>query len=331
MLLPSVSRSQPQTHQKRRATDSQVERARKCTNLAPVNAVATRRLRPGSRIAVAAPSGPFDHVVFDRGLSVLATRYTPVVMPHAHDATRYLAGTSGDRLSDFTRALTDDSLDAVWAARGGFGAAHLLPELRFVLAKKTIIGFSDITALHVMRQGQGVRSLHGPVVTQLATQPVEVVERLFAILEGQHPLTIRGTDSVTPGVAEGPLVGGNLSVIASLVGTPFQPDYNGCVLLLEDIGERPYRLDRLLTQLKYAGILDAVAGVVLGEFTHCEEKDASYSSNQVVSEILAATGKPCARGFAIGHGAVNHAAPLGARVRLDATTAELQWLEGLCD
>ncbi len=282
-------------------------------------------------MAVVAPSGPFDRAVFEKGLAVIQSRYQVTIAPHAHGSLRYLAGAEADRLADVSAALDDANVDAVWAARGGFGAAHLLPELRFLSAKKSIIGFSDITALHMMRQGQGIRSLHAPVVTQLGSQPEAVAHRLFDILEGALPTPLTGSDAVTPGHAEGPLVGGNLSVIASLLGTPFQPDFRGAVLLLEDIGERPYRLDRMLTQLKYAGVLDAVAGVVLGEFTNCEEKDANYTSADVLSDILRATQKPCARGFHIGHGAINHAAPLGARVRLNADLAELSWLEPLCE
>ena len=277
-----------------------------------------------------APSGPFDPPIFERGLEVLKQRYTPVLGEHLRSSKRYLAGTTVDRVADFAKALQDESIDAIWAARGGFGAIHLLPEIRFLAEKKSVIGFSDITALHLMRQCQGLRSLHAPVVTQLGTQPAEVTDRLFDILEGALPSPLMGTDSVCPGIAEGPLVGGNLSVIASLCGTPFQPDFRGAVLLLEDIGERPYRIDRMLSQLKLAGILESVSGIVLGEFTNCEEKDAGYTSAEVLSEILRATGKPCARGFNVGHGKINHAAVLGARVHLNAELAELAWSEPLC-
>jgi muramoyltetrapeptide carboxypeptidase len=118
-------------------------------------------------------------------------------------------------------------------------------------------------------------------------------------------------------------------VLSSLVGTPFLPSFAGAVLLLEDVGERPYRLDRTWTQLALAGVLEGVAGVVLGDFTDCEVAGASYTSAQVLDELASALGVPCAAGFPVGHGPLNAAVPLGARVRLDARARRLEFLEGL--
>jgi muramoyltetrapeptide carboxypeptidase len=133
------------------------------------------------------------------------------------------------------------------------------------------------------------------------------------------------------GVAEGPLLGGNLSVLSRLLGTSFLPQAQGAILLLEDTGERPYRLDRIWTHLALMGLFGRVAGIVLGEFIACEEKDADYSSADVLRELAAATGLPCAAGFPIGHGAVNEPVPLGARVRLDADARRLTFLEAAVD
>ena len=191
-----------------------------------------------------------------------------------------------------------------------------------------LIGFSDITALHQWRQSHGIISIHGPVLTQLGRLGRSTSERLFSLLESDAPAKpLHGTDSFVEGVVEGPLLGGNLSVFTRLIGTPFMPSLEGAVLLLEDVGERPYRLDRMWTHLELAGVFRKVSGIALGSFTHCEERDATYSSQDVLRELAVATGLPCVTGLPIGHGDVNEPVPLGVRVRLDATSAQLSFLE----
>jgi muramoyltetrapeptide carboxypeptidase len=285
-------------------------------------------LAPGGRLAVVAPSGPWDAERFERGLAILAARYRVEVAPEASARHRYLAGTDAERLAALQRALDDDGVPTVVAARGGYGAMRLLPALQ-PRRPVSLLGFSDITALHLAWQARGWRSVHGPVVTQLATQPEAVVARTFELLEGRAVSPLTGTDTVRGGVAEGPLIGGNLSLLASLVGSRFMPSLAGAVLLLEDVGERPYRLDRMLTHLSLAGALRGVVGVVLGEFTDCEEKEAAFSSRDVLAELLGALQVPVLAGLDIGHGAVNQPVVCGARVRLDATAKRLDCLEGL--
>lgn len=285
-------------------------------------------LRPNDAVAVVAPCGPFDRPSFDKGLAVLASRYRPVFSPRLFDAWRYLAGRDEARADELQAALDDDALPAVFLARGGYGAMRLLPALR-LSRPKPLVGFSDATAFHLAMQARGWRTLHAPVLTQLGRQPPDVVARLFDLLEGRPVAPLAGTRTVVPGVAEGPLVGGNLSVLTRLLGTPYLPSLRGAVLLLEDVGERPYRLDRMWTHLRLAGALDGVAGVVLGEFTGCEEKDADYTSADVLDELAQALGVPCAAGFVIGHGEVNFPVALGARVRLDGDRQSLTFLEGL--
>jgi muramoyltetrapeptide carboxypeptidase len=190
------------------------------------------------------------------------------------------------------------------------------------------VGFSDVTALHALFQCKGRVSIHAPVVTQLPKVPPAHVERLFQILETPTPPErLVGARPLVSGTAEGPLVGGNLSVFTRLLGTPYLPPLDGAVLLVEDVGERPYRLDRMWTHLKLAGALDRLAGLALGEFIGCEEKDADYTSLDVLEGLARETGLPCAHGFPVGHGERNAAVPLGVRVRLDATSGTLDFLE----
>jgi muramoyltetrapeptide carboxypeptidase len=170
--------------------------------------------------------------------------------------------------------------------------------------------------------------IHGPNLTQLSRLDPAAHERLFTLLESDAPAAeLTGTETFVEGVAEGPLLGGNLSVLSRLLGTPFLASLEGAILLLEDVGERPYRLDRMWTHLSLAGVFRRVRGIVLGEFTGCEEKDAEYSSADVLRELAAATGLPCAAGFPIGHGERNEPVPLGVRVRLDAGNRRLSFLE----
>ena len=205
---------------------------------------------------------------------------------------------------------------------------RLLRTLTVPSTVKPLIGFSDITALHQWQQCHGFTSVHGPVLTQLGRLGAATHERLFSLLESSRPAEpLQGAATFVGGTAEGPLLGGNLSVFTRLIGTPFLPALEGAILLLEDVGERPYSLDRMWTHMELAGVFRKVSGIVLGTFTHCEERDATYTSQEVMRELAVATGLPCAAGFPIGHGDNNEPVPLGVRVRLDATSARLTFLE----
>jgi muramoyltetrapeptide carboxypeptidase len=289
-------------------------------------------LKPKDSVAVIAPAGPFDREGFEAGLKVLQRRYSPVFDEGLFSAHRYLAGSDERRLTELRGALEDPGVRGIFCARGGYGAMRLLTKLSPTEARGVpLIGFSDITALHAMWLREGFRCVHGPVLTQLGRSGADVVDRLFALLESPAlPPPLTGT-SVVPGVATGPLIGGNLSVLSRLVGTPWMPRTEGAVLLLEDVGERPYRLDRMWTHLKLAGQLDRVAGFALGDFTGCDEKDASYGAAAVLDELVKAEGKPCVRGLNIGHSDVNQPVVLGAQVRLDAGAGRLEFLEPLVE
>ena len=288
-------------------------------------------LRPGARVAVIAPASGFDRPSFDTGLALLGARYRAEHGPGVFTRHRYLAGDDARRLNELTAALADPQFHALFCARGGYGATRLLARLGAAAPPgppKLLVGFSDITALHLWLQSHGRVSIHGPVLTQLGRLSADTAQRLFALLESTAPRpALTGTATYCGGVAEGPLLGGNLSVVTRLLGTPFMPALTGAILLLEDQGERPYRLDRMWTHLELAGVFGAVRGIVLGSFTGCEEPGAEYGSADVLRELALATGLPCAAGFPIGHGDVNEPVPLGVRVRLDADARSLSFLE----
>lgn len=286
-------------------------------------------LRPGDPVTVVAPAGPFDRASFEAGLEVISRRYRVHYDPGVLTRQRYLAGSDARRLGEIWRALADGDSRAVFCARGGYGVMRLLPGLEGVpLTAKPVIGFSDITALHQLLQRHGLVSIHGPVLTQLSRLSAHAHERLFELLESEAPAaTLTGAETYVDGTAEGPLLGGNMAVLTRLLGTPYLAALEGAILLLEDVGERPYQLDRMWTHLALAGVFRQVRGIVLGGFTGCEEKDAEYSSTDVLRELAAATGLPCAAGFPIGHGAHNQAVPLGVAVRLDAGSRSLTFLE----
>lgn len=297
---------------------------------APVRWLKPLPLRPRDTVHIVAPAGPFDPPTFEKGLGVLGQRYSPIHQPDMYESWRYLAGPDARRTSELSRALTDSNARAIFCARGGYGVMRLLPSLPLKdMAPTALVGFSDITALHLPLQGLGRVTIHGPVVTHLGTQPPEVQEYLFRLLESSEPPPpLQGTDTYVPGVAEGRLLGGNLSVLSRLLGTPYMPPLDGAILLLEDVGEKPYRLDRIWTHLMLAGVFDKLAGIVLGQFTDCELKGAPYSSADVLRSLAEEVGVPCAAGFPIGHDIPNYPVALGTQVRLDASAARLTFLEG---
>ena len=288
-------------------------------------------LHRGDRVAVVAPASGFDRASFDAGLTLIGERYRPSHGPGLFERHRYLAGDDARRLAELTAALADPQVRGLFCARGGYGATRLLRHLAAQPPPgppKPLVGFSDITALHLWLQAHGRVSIHGPVLTQLPRLAEATRLRLFDLLESDAPApALRGSDCYVGGVAEGPLLGGNLSVLSRVLATRCMPDLEGAVLLLEDQGERPYRLDRMWTHLELAGVFARVRGIVLGTFTACEEPGAAYSSTEVLRELAQATGLPCAAGFPIGHGTVNEPVPLGVRVRLDADALSLTFLE----
>ncbi len=285
-------------------------------------------LHRGDEVSIVAPSGPFDRQALERGLSLLSDRYRPVLGTGLFDRARYLAGSDARRLEELTDALASERTRAVFTARGGYGALRLLQGLKLPQRPKLLVGFSDICALHAALQCAGWVSVHGPVLTQLGAHGGKSAQRLFRLLEDPAPPDVlQGTPTVE-GVAEGPVIGGNLSVVTRLLGTPFFPPADGAILALEDVGERPYRLDRMWQHLKLAGVFERVRGLALGAFTESEEPGGAWTAQEVVAELATQVGLPCVMELPIGHGAVNWPIPLGARAVLDGGAGTLRFLEG---
>jgi len=275
----------------------------------------TRPLQAGDTIGIVAPSGPFPPERYQRGIARLQERGYRIREFLPPGPSRYLAALDRDRSRALLEAFRDPEVRAIFAARGGYGAMRVLPSIDWRQVASTgipLVGFSDLTAMHLALLAAGGSSIHGPVVTQLGEQPPSSVERLFSLLESDalpEPIPAR---TLVGGSARGPLVGGCLSLVSRLVGTPYLPDLDGCILLLEDVGEKPYKLDRMWTHLRLAGILDRVAGIAFGDITSCDEAD--HTAMEVLEELAVSLGKPTLVGLPIGHGSINLAVPLGATV-----------------
>ncbi|WP_033320228.1 S66 peptidase family protein [Streptomyces yerevanensis] len=292
-----------------------------------------RRLAPGARVAVVAPSGPVPEERLEAGLDILrGWDLDPVVGPHVldrHPEFAYLAGTDADRAADFQAAWCDPTIDAVLCARGGYGAQRMVDLLDWdalrAAGPKVFLGYSDITALHeAFATRMGLVTLHGPMIAAVDfLKNARAQEHLRATLfepESVRTITSSGR-SLTPGRARGVLLGGCLSLLAADLGAPWaRPSARGGLLCLEDVGEETYRLDRYLTQLLRAGWFDGVAGVLLGSWVEC----APYEEvRALVLDRLGGLGVPIAEEFGFGHGEGALTIPFGVRGELDAEGASL--------
>ena len=286
-------------------------------------------LRPGDRVRPVAASSalaPDSRERMAAGVALLQ-RWGLQVESSSASTRRwgYLAGRDHERAAD----LRGEGSPALWAClRGGWGAARLLEQPDLVLPQGWLLGFSDVTALLWAQRACGHRGgIHGPLLTTLAAEPAWSQRRLQQLLFGE-PLDPLEGEVWQAGVAEGPLLAANLTVATHLLGTPHCPPLAGAILVLEDVGEAPYRLDRLLTHWRLCGALQQLAGLALGRFDDCEDPEGQgFSCEQVLRERTADLGIPVLAGLPVGHGdAGNAALPLGAWARLDASAGSLSLL-----
>ncbi len=290
------------------------------------------RLFPGDTIGVISPAGPVFEAETSVGLSLIEARGFKIRLGrHLYQRKGYLAADDGSRLEDLHEMFTDTEVKAVLCARGGYGTMRLLGMLNFNFIRshpKIIVGYSDITALllSVWRE-TGLVGFHGPMIRDCAEKGTNQMDGLLDLLQGRSsPSMFLKGPVIREGAAEGLLVGGNLTMICHLAGTPFMPALDGCILFLEDRGEQLYRIDRMLTQLALGGQLKRIAGLVAGGFTDCGDISAIH---KMFGEVTADSGVPVASGLPLGHGSDNIALPIGVRAELDACRLRLR-VTGKC-
>jgi len=294
------------------------------------------KLRTGDTILIVAPGGTVEQRdALDRGITALERMGFRVRLEdRIFTSSRYLAGDDLSRSEEFMHAFEDPSVHAVLALRGGYGCSRLIPylmEKRLRQHPKIFMGFSDITTLHMfLRRRFGWVTFHGPMAASIGSIPAEQEHHLLSLWTdpGYCPaLQFDQLEPWFPGSAEGILVGGCLSIVAASIGTSYEIKTEGKILFLEDQGEPPYRLDRMLTHLHLAGKLQNIAGILLGSFLDCEPTQGNYTAADILREMLIKHRVPVLAGFPAGHGLENWAIPFGIKVRMDADARAIQFLE----
>jgi len=288
-------------------------------------------LCPGDRIGVVAPAGPPRRRALEAGIAVIEERGFEVVRGrHLFDRQGYLAGSDADRLADLNAMLRDPDVRAVWFARGGYGMHRIISGVDLAplrRAPKALIGYSDLTvlqaaALRRLRLG----SFQAPMVAELAEPRSYDARSLWQALAGGTVRIRFGRASVVRhGRAAGPLIGGCLSLLTALVGTPYEPPLDGAILFWEEVNEEPFRIDRMLAHLKLAGRLDRLAGMVIGTLPGCRPRRRANAMPlaSILATHLAGTDYPVVTGIPAGHGRGKFTLPVGFPARLDTRTGVL--------
>jgi muramoyltetrapeptide carboxypeptidase len=306
-------------------------------------------LSPGATLGIIAPaSAPPDPKAVGRAVAVLdRLGYKIKLAPNVHQRLGYLAGTDRERASDLMRMFTDKKVAAILCVRGGYGTARLLPLLDYKLIRahaKIFVGYSDITSLHcAFLTKAGLISFHGPMLNsdfaprelpdftvQSFIQALASRKTLANIAAGYPGKTVK---ILRRGRARGQLIGGNLALLCTLIGTPWQPPFKNRILFLEDIGEAPYRWDRMFTYLLNCGLLQQVAGIAIGLNADCQDPQAGSAKEyrqtleEVLQERLLPLKIPVVTGLPFGHVPHNATLPVGVQAELDAQAGELRLLE----
>src|SRR5438874_2000738 len=320
------------------------------TAVAPSQRKATikpKRLTAGDTVGLVLPATAAfeaDEIQFAKE-QMEAIGFKVVIGPHAFDKWGYFAGHDKDRAADINRMFADDSVNGVVCYTGGWGSPRVLPYLDYDLIKrkpKVLIGYSDITALlNAVHKKTGLITFHGPVGG--STFDPWTLENFRRVVMTPDPAGILPTPSkkpnelvdrtnrilkLTKGTATGPLIGGNLTMIASLMGTPYQPDTTNAIFFLEDVHEEPYRIDRMLTTLSLGGLFDNVAGILFGHCSDCGVKGPSFSLEEILRDRFAALPVPVLSGLSFGHIEQKLVLPIGARATLNADVGTVRVEEG---
>lgn len=288
-------------------------------------------LQKGSVVGVVAPASPPNPDALEEGLRQLEEwGLKPVVGSSCKKVRGYLAGEDRERAADLNRMFASEEIDAIWCSNGGYGTPRILEYLDYELVRKKpklFIGYSDITAIHLaFNQLCSLITIHGPMVaTELGRRPDNYTESnlkeiIFGKWKGRALKNPSGRELsyLVEGKGKGKLTGGNLSLIAATIGSKYEIDTNGKVLFLEEIDEKPYRIDRMLAQLKNAGKLKNLAGVIFGDFTSCDpDRLPSLSISEIITDYFGAADYPVITGLRCGHGKQTMTIPLGAEIAID--------------
>jgi muramoyltetrapeptide carboxypeptidase len=293
-----------------------------------------RALRRGGTVGVVAPAGCIDTERLNAGIKALTDFGFGVELAEGiEDRKGYLAGDQERRAEVLTNFFTRDDIEAIFCTRGGFGSIQLIPFLdpeTIRLHPKIFAGYSDVSVLlNWLHQSCGFMTFHGPMVAMdLARGLAEREEDfLWGTLSGRKTTwRLEGLQTIRPGKGEGELVGGCLSMIVTTLGTPYEVETDGKVLFLEDVGEKPYRIERMLTHLKMAGKLDRIAGLVFGTFTDCRG-NGDREVDDVIAELFRPVSYPVVSGFPAGHGEENLLLPIGAKLEVDGLRGAVSLLE----
>jgi len=301
-------------------------------------AIQLPRMHTGDTIAVVAPAGPVENRdALHRGVSGMeGLGFRVRFDERIFESARYLAGSDRARAEELMRAFEDPSVRAIVGLRGGYGCSRLIPlleEERIRPHPKLFMGFSDLTTLHLHFNNRfGWATVHGPMAVSpaLGESASDQAAHLFSVWtdpEYRPVLRFPQLETIHPGIASGALTGGCLSIVTASIGTPYEIQTEGRIFFIEDLGEPPYRIDRMLTHLLLAGKFDSPAGVLLGEFLDCEPDQGNYSAMDTLRDFFAPLNIPVMANFPAGHGANNWALPLGTRGRMDAGAGTLEFLE----
>ena len=291
-------------------------------------------LSPGAPVAVVAPASPPRSAdTYQAGLDRLRSTYDVRWAWTPGSERGYLAAPDAERVAALHRAISDPEIRAIVCVRGGYGCLRLLPKIDWDRARQhptLLVGYSDVTALHLAFYTKANwAGLSGPVATEWPQADDATLASFRGWAEGGTPGFVEPFDgpltALAPGSAVGPLLGGNLAVLTRLLGTPFVPDFGGAILVLEEVAETPYRVDRMLTHLQQTGVLDAVAGVVLGTFTTGSRtpNTPTLTLEEVFRDHLADRPYPVVKGLPYGHHLPRCSLPIGVPMRLDATSTRV--------
>ena len=289
------------------------------------------RLKQGDTIGIVAPASHFDLETFNRGIAVLESMgFNTSVPERLFNKKGYFAGSDLERAEMVNRYFADTTIKAIMCARGGYGSIRILSLLDYETIQKNpkiFIGFSDVSALlSTLYLRCRLVTFHGPTVTTLGNSDNMTKDSLLSMItSGEKPeIAMESGITIQPGSASGPVVGGNLNTLCHLLGTRFQPDFKGCILFLEDRGEAPYRVDRMLSQMKLAGCFNRLAGFILGIFEDCGNTDDII---RIAGDIFKDDKIPILAGLEVGHGKRNLAIPTGLNATLNADLKVLTFHE----